>query len=54
MVMTSGKAWMVCLGLLLGACTYQQSWFNKPNAGALPTTGNDVGAVFITSNDGHG
>jgi hypothetical protein len=54
MAMSSGKAWIVCLGLLLGACTYPQSWFSVPNAGALPMTGNDVGKVLITNNDGRG
>jgi hypothetical protein len=51
MAMSSGKAWIVCLGLLLGACTYPQGWFSKPNAGKLPTE-NNVGDVWITRNDG--
>jgi hypothetical protein len=54
MAMSSGKAWIACLGLLLGACTQQLPWNVAANAGALPMTDNHVGAVWITSNDGHG
>jgi hypothetical protein len=54
MAMSSGKAWIACLGLLLGACTQQLPWKFVDNAGALPMTGNNVGNVLITSNDGHG
>jgi hypothetical protein len=35
MAMSSGKAWIACLGLLLGACAYQPS---ESEVAALPIT----------------
>jgi hypothetical protein len=51
--MCSTKVWIACLSLLLGACTQHLPSNVVASAGALPQN-QDVGAVFITSNDGHG
>lgn len=56
MPMSSGKAWIAWLGLLLSACTNQVKGNVVANIGALGALPmeHNVGDVWITSNDGHG